>query len=816
MTRRWPILDARAPGTGSTRTATGHLAPVLAPPIEGDGNADRIDPRIGRPHRFADPIVTAVSRVALVGNSLPRRCGIATFTTALQQALAAARGGVQTCVVAMSDHDHVYDYPPAVCLEIRDGRLGDYEQAAAVLNADRDGVVSLQHEFGIFGGEAGGHIMALMSRLTIPVVTTLHTVLARPTAAQHGILDRILGASSRVIVMAEKARELLHAAHQVPAGKIQVIPHGTPDFAFVEPDAAKAELGFAGRPVILTFGLLSPSKGIEVMINAVPAILRRCPDAVYVVLGATHPNLVRDQGEAYRHGLMAQAKSLGISESVIFLDRFVDQETLLRFISMCDVYVTPYLNEMQMTSGTLAYSFGLGKAVVSTPYWHAKELLRDGRGILVPFGDVAAVGERIAELLTDDDRRLAMRRRAYASSRPMIWPRIAERYLAAFEAAARKPVPSTAARPPTASIAREHRTLPAIETGHFLSLCDDTGLFQHALHCVADRSHGYCTDDNARALLLACALEKGAEHSLPATLPGRFCAFIQSAWNRDARRFRNFLGFDRGWLEEQGSEDCHGRALWSLGECARSGGNASQRRWASSLFADALPVVESFRSPRAWSFALLGLDAYCAIMADDQGARRMRELLAERLLSMLVAVGTYDWEWFEEELAYDNARLPQALILTGYSTAKPFYVSTGSRCLRWLMTLQTAPAGHFRPVGTQSFGAKRRPPLPFDQQPLEAAATISACFAAWRADGDLAWKAHAMRAFDWFLGRNDLGLPLVDPESGSCRDGLHPDRANENRGGESAVSYLLALAEMRQFERLTALRRRHQPPIAVA
>src|SRR6185437_15715859 len=452
--------------------------------------------------------------------------------------------------------------------------------------------------------------------------------------------------------------------------KIEIIPHGTPDVAFVEPDEARAALGFAGRSVILTFGLLSPSKGIEVMIDAMPAILRSRADALYVVLGATHPNLVRDQGEIYRESLQARARALGISDHVVFMNRFVDQPTLLRFIAMCDVYVTPYLNEAQMTSGTLAYSFGLGKAVVSTPYWHAQELLAEGRGILVPFGDAAALGREIAALLTDDPRRMAMRQRAYTSSRPMIWPKIAEGYLAAFDQARlahRIRIIARRARREQCRPAVTAMEQPAVQIGHFLSLCDDTGLFQHALYCVPDRSHGYCTDDNARALLLACALGGPGEKSLPEPLTNRFAGFIQHAWNPDVKRFRNFMSFDRCWLEEQGAEDTHGRALWALGQCTLSDQNASRRRWATALFAETLPSVERLRSPRAWCFSLLGLDAYCAALPRNADADRLRRLLADKLIDLLAAVETDDWQWFEEGLAYDNARLPQALIATGQS-----------------------------------------------------------------------------------------------------------------------------------------------------
>jgi len=755
--------------------------------------------------------MTRPNRIAFIGNSLPRRCGIATFTTDLQQAISATGPSVETSIVAMNDHGDAYDYPAAVNFQISDDRIGDYVGAAEFLNAGRFDAVSLQHEFGIFGGEAGSHLLVLLSRLTMPVVTTLHTVLAEPTLVQRRVMDAIVDASSRVVVMTEKGKVLLRTVYRVPADKIEVIPHGIPDFAFAAPDDAKAELGFSGKSVILTFGLLSPNKGIEVMIDAMPSILKSRPDAVYVVLGATHPNLVREQGEAYRESLLARVRNLGVESNVVFLDHFVDQSTLLDFISMCDVYVTPYLNEAQMTSGTLAYSFGLGKAVVSTPYWHAQELLAGGRGILVPFEDSPTIGGAIAGLLTDDVRRQAMRERAYADSRSMTWERIAERYLAVFEATTRAYRLKVIPRVDKGEFSCDIRKPPEMQISHLLSMCDDTGLFQHAVHSVPDRSHGYCVDDNARALLLACALNNPGEQRLSEALTSRFAAFVQHAWNPDLRQFRNFMSFDRRWLEDKGSEDSHGRTLWALGECARSDVSPSRRRWAAALFELALPAVEGFHSPRAWAFALLGLDAYCAVTEADCLTLRLRRLLADRLTAMLATVETKDWVWFEDGLAYDNARLPQALLLTGLSTETSGYIDAGLRSLRWLMTLQTTPAGFFRPVGTESVGDQRRPPLPFDQQALEATATISACLAAWRADGIGAWKTEASRAFGWFLGENDLSVPLVDLETGSCRDGLHPDRANENRGGESVVSYLLSLAEIRQLARVSADRAKPAP-----
>ena len=743
--------------------------------------------------------------VAFIGNHLPRRCGIATFTHDLHQAVATAGPNLDTCVIAMTDPSSVYAYPKPVRFQVRDNAIDDFRLAAAFLNAGGFDVVSLQHEYGIFGGEAGANILELLSRLRMPVVTTPHTVLAAPSPAQRAVLTRIIDLSAKLIVMSEKGRHFLQTAHAVPAKKIEVIPHGIPLFPFIEPQNAKAKFGFAGKPVILTFGLLSPSKGIETVIDAMPAILKTSPKAVYVVLGATHPNLVRDQGEAYRESLMLRAERLGIANHVVFFNQFVDQATLLDYISMCDVYVTPYLNEAQMTSGTLAYSFGLGKAVVSTPYWHAQELLADGRGILVPFGDAAATAAEISGLLTNDVRRHAMRKRAYATSRSMTWPQSANAYVSAFQAA--RGADRRSSERPRGFVnghdagGSEPFAVPDLRIGHLLAMCDSTGLLQHAVYSVPDRAHGYCVDDNARALLFACSLGADGEPRLPDKLTTQFAAFIQNAWNPDTRRFRNFMRYDRRWLEAIGSEDCHGRTLWALAVCAAMDTDPSRQKWAANLFRSALGSVETFTSPRAWAFTLLGLDAYCATMPGDVAADRLRRVLADRLLSLLSANKIGSWAWFESVLAYDNARLPQALVVTGLEMDSRAYVEAGLESLRWLMTKQTAPSGCFRPVGSESFGKIRAQPAQFDQQPVEATATIAACLAALRADDSPEWSAGAKLAFSWFLGANDLQVPLADLATGGCLDGLHADRANQNMGAESVLSYLLALLEIRQFSR---------------
>ncbi|WCT80033.1 glycosyltransferase family 4 protein [Novosphingobium humi] len=725
-------------------------------------------------------------RVVFIGNALPRRCGIATFTTDLELAVRHLDDVAQTAIIAMCDPGGQYAFPPHVRWSIAQEDAGGYLAAADFIHEQGFDVASLQHEFGIYGGEAGDHILGLIAALRIPLVTTLHTVLDRPSDAQRKVTMAILAASARVVVMAQKGRSVLIDIYGADPGKIVVIPHGIPDMPLIIPQQAKEKLGFSGHRVILTFGLISPNKGIETMIEAMPVVLAAAPDAVYVVMGATHPTLLREAGEAYRESLIARVHDLGLVGHVVFLNRFVDRPELLQHIAMCDVYVTPYLAESQMTSGTLAYSHGLGRPVVSTPYWHALELLTDGSGALVPFGDADGLGAVVADLLTDEGSRLAMGRRAYVASRAMTWGNTALRYRDAFRAACRKSLPA----------------LPVLPLDHFAAMCDDTGLFQHAVYGIPDRSHGYCIDDNARALLLCCGMAAGTQADVVKTMQPRFAAFIQHGWNPDASRFRNFMGYDRRWLEDVGSEDSHGRTLWALGASVAQRHDPQLAQWAGALFERALAKLKAFTSPRAWAFALLGLSFYCGARPNNHEARRLQLTLGGRLHARLLACESQDWVWFEDRLTYDNARLCEALIVTGKGCGSRDLVDDGLRSLRWLLNRQTAPEGHFRPAGSQGFLLiSRETPLCFDQQPLEACATIAACLAASFVDGAPLWHVEAHKAFAWFTGANDLGVSLVDIATGSCRDGLHPDRANENRGAESLLSYLLSISDMRQFER---------------
>lgn len=742
-----------------------------------------------------------IRKIAFVGDYLPRKCGIATFTHDMHASIAGSYLETECFVVPVNDRPDGYDYPPEVRFEIAEQDLESYQRAADFLNFANTGLVCLQHEYGIYGGAAGSHILGLLRDLRMPVVTTLHTVLREPDTAQRRVLMELAELSARVVVMTERARTFLREIYRVPECKIDLIAHGIPDTPFVDPNQYKDQFGVEGRLVALTFGLLSPNKGIEHMLRAVPEILKSFPNFVYIVLGATHPELVRQQGERYRLSLERLARDLGIRKHVIFYNRFVELKELTEFIRAADVYVTPYLNPAQITSGTLAYSFGCGKAIVSTPYWHAEELLAEGRGVLVPFADSKALAREISGLLGDEARRERMCADAYRLGREMIWEESAIRYMDSFLRARQgrqeQPFKPLVVR----TLAEQQAELPDWRLDHLSRLTDSTGIFQHATHTIPNFAEGYCTDDNARALMLTVLLEElGQGEGVVDGLATTYAAFLQAAFDRERRRFRNFMSFDRRWLEDVGSEDSHGRAVWALGTCVGRSQRADLPAWAATHFELALPAVLETTSPRTWAFTLLGIQQYLRRFAGDRLATQHRETLTARLLEHYDSNATPDWPWFEDIVAYANARLPQALIASGNEGGNARALEVGLSSLDWLVKLQTAPQEHFRAIGCNGFYHKGLERAQFDQQPIEAHATVSACLEAYRVTHEATWLNHARSAFEWFLGRNDLGEELYDSATGGCCDGLQQDRINRNQGAESTLAFLLSLAEMNLLE----------------
>lgn len=759
----------------------------------------------------------ALDRIAFLGGFVPRLCGIATFTHDICEAVAVATPASLCFAGAVNDRPEGYQYPPRVRFELMEKDLDSYRRAADLLNFNNADVLCVQHEFGIYGGAAGSHILALLKEVRMPVVTTLHTVLRTPDAMQRRVMMELVERSNRVVVMAAKGAEILREIYEVPEAKTDIIPHGIPDIPFVDTSFYKAQFGVEGRTVLLTFGLLGPGKGIEYVIEALPEIVRRHPNVVYLVLGATHPHLVAREGETYRLGLERLAEDRGVKDHVIFHNRFVSLEDLKEFIGVTDIYITPYLNEAQITSGTLAYVFGAGKAVVSTPYWHAQELLADGRGILVPFRDSQAIAEGVCEFLGSPERMEKTRQTAYRMGREMIWPAVAKRYLASFQQARA----DRRARPRHAfagwTLASRSYDLPPLRLDHIISMTDDTGIFQHAIFNVPNYREGYCTDDNARAFILCNLLDElGGEppektRADLAKLATIYIAFLSAALNQGGGRCCNFMSHTRSWLEVSGtvatgSEDSHARALWAAGVGAGRSRIDGHRKLSAQLFERGLPLVEAFSSPRAWAFTLLGIHEYLRRYAINPMVNSIRDSLTEKLVTLWKNCATEDWPWFEPSVTYDNARLCQSLILSGqwmpHSELATEALKIGFQSLRWLVSLQKTQKGHFRPIGSNGFYQREGARADFDQQPVETHAMVSACLEAYRATQDESWSHEAKRAFEWFLGRNDLGLPLYDPSTGGCGDGLHADRVNENQGAESTLAFQLSLSEMNYAQHL--------------
>ena len=747
------------------------------------------------------------TRIAFVGNYLPRECGIATFTTDLCSALAVEYGSARLFAIPVNDPESSYEYPEQVRLEITQDDLASYERAADFLNFNGNDLVCLQHEYGIYGGVAGRHILTMLRRLKMPIVTTLHTVLREPDAHQRAVLEEIAQLSDRLVVMSDLGSQLLGEVYAIPSGKIDVIPHGVPDLPFMDPNYFKDKFGTEGKSVLLTFGLLSPNKGIENVILALPAVLARHPNVTYIVSGVTHPHIRKRDGERYREELQTLAARLGVSDHLIFNNRFISNEELVEHVGAADIYITPYQQEAQVVSGTLAIAFGAGKAIISTPYWHAKELLAEKRGVIVPFGRSDAIAEAILALLENDAERHAMRKRAYLHSRGTTWPKTAHAYMSSFQRArferSLQPRPKQLLDE-SMDLMDGTGCLPILNVGHLLALTDDTGILQHAIFSVANTSEGYTTDDNARALMVSSRLDEDIAYGgdeKHVNLSSRYLSFLWLAFHTESGRFRNFLGYDRRWLEDVGSEDSHGRALWALGSVLGRSQDAGLRGAAGRLFEASVPAALTFSSPRAWAFSVLGLQAYLDWFPGDRVIQGIRNALANRLLDIYDRCRSDQWHWFEESLSYSNARLPQALILTGWRSNNKRMVEAGIESLEWLVAAQQGGDSEiFVPIGSNGFFAQGAKKARFDQQPVEACATVSACQEVYRLTRDSRWQTEARRAFRWFLGKNDLLAPLYDPITGGCRDGLHPDRVNENQGAESTISFLMALLEMRAAE----------------
>lgn len=736
--------------------------------------------------------------VAFISTYVPRLCGIATFThdnaAAVSRALGKTLGQTSKVqIVALHRPADTFRYGPEVGFVLRQPQRMDYTEAAEFLNISSVDVVCLQHEYGIFGGDDGKYILDLLEALRKPVVTTLHTVLKQPSEGQMKTLQRLCAISNQVVVIAEKARGMLGEIYGIPLEKIVRIPHGVPNVPFMDPGYYKDQYHLEGRKVLLTFGLIGPGKGIEHAIEAVALLAKDFPTLTYVVLGATHPEVKRQFGEAYRTSLEQLVELRGIKDNVLFFDRYVSDDQLHEFLLMADLYVTPYLAKEQISSGTLSFAMGCGKAIVSTPYWYAEEMLADGRGLLSNFADPQGMADQLRRLLSDEVECNQIRKKAYQFTRSMVYDEVGHLYLHAFSRAAEAGVPSTVTRRAVTT------GLPEIHLDHLRILTDGTGLIQHAIFATPDRSQGYTTDDNARALRFVVRYWNLFKDDSVLPLIQTYLAFFLYAFNDQTRRFRNFMAYDRHWLEENGSDDSQGRTLGALADTLLYAPNDSIAGIAKRIFEQALPATRDLVSPRAWAWTILACDTFVKRFGGAREVREVREDLSARLIGAFENNASSDWPWCENEVTYDNGRICKALMVAEAIADPPNRTDFGLQSLQWLMEVQTDPRdGHLSIIGNNGWMQRGGAKAQFDQQPIDAAALLSACHDAYRLTGDARWKSDMKKCFNWFLGANDLNMPLYDFKTHGCHDGLHDHGISRHQGAESTLSWLMSALRMHQ------------------
>ena len=730
-------------------------------------------------------------KIALIGNYPPRKCGIATFTYDLNKGI--KENGVVTEVVAMNDGYEKYFYPPDVCFDIEQNEVASYINAATYLNTNDFDAVILQHEFGIFGGRDGSHIIQLVKRLRIPVFTTLHTILDDPTPGQKYALEEIALYSQKCISMSYKGINILQSVYNIPEDRIYHIHHGVHKINLGNPDFYKKKFGVENKFVLLTFGLLSRNKSIEVVINALADVVKKYPQVVYIVLGATHPHVVKKDGEEYRYSLMGLVKKLNLEKHVIFINRFISNNELFEYLNGCDIYLIPYSVEKQITSGTLIYAMSAAKPIVSTPFWYAKEMLADNRGVFFNFGDAKQLSTILDDLMSDRNKRERLAQNAYNLAKECFWPKIGKQYIDMINTNIKgdREVKHKSGPYQITEIEDFKFTLPPLKLTQLIVLTDNTGILQHARYNVPERSHGYCTDDNARALMLSVMLQNDFQDTVELKkLISTYLSFIDYAYNPAVGRFRNFMTYNRNWMEEVGSEDCQGRVIWALGYISVHTNDASFYQHANYLFDKAIDIITHLKHPRAIAYAILGLTYHVEINYQETRISLLQTKADELYHIFDRTIDDKEWPWFDNVVTYANCRIPQALIATGLFLKKELLIQRGIKLLDWLIEKQFIN-GIFSPIGNNGW-MTREGKAQFDQQPIEAHGMIDACLQAESFMKNGKYEDFALKAFAWFFGDNDLSIPLYDFASGGCRDGLQAHGVNLNQGAESTISWLMS------------------------
>jgi glycosyltransferase involved in cell wall biosynthesis len=727
-------------------------------------------------------------KICYIGTFPPRECGIATFTRNLADSMLTASDEAESnqgFVVAINDNGLSYDYTREVKVVIRQEEQADYLEAANFINLSGANVCVLEHEYGIFGGQDGIYILPLLYRLKIPFIVTLHTVLKSPSYNQRAVMVEICKLAQSIVVMSQTAIDMLTAEYQIAAEKIALIAHGVPDMQF-DQQSSKKEFKLSSKKVLLTFGFIGRNKGIETVLKALPAVVGNYPEVVYIVLGKTHPNVIRHSGEEYRIYLMRMVKKLGIEKHVIFLNDFIDQSELFKYLSASDIYITPYTNEAQITSGTLSYAIGAGSAVVSTPYWHAAELLAEGRGRLFDFNDSDALSAILLDLMDHPQVMTDLRKNAHDYGREITWPKIGKKYVQLAE--------KVVAEQPEVLVKKEiildPLLLPPFLLDHVKRMTDDTGIIQHAKYGIPNLKEGYCLDDNARALLMVLMAYKRNKSSLALQLSPTYLSYINYMQNPDGL-FRNFLSFNRNFLDEVGSEDSFGRTIWALGYLLGNAPNDAFYQTGREIFFDAAPHFVKLKSIRSIANTIVGICYYLKSNPSDESMLSILGKLATRLVTEFSMHQSEDWHWFESLLAYDNAFLPLALLHASEFLNDEKVRQTAMESMDFLSET-TLKNGYLSIIGNENWFKKEGEKSMFAQQPLDALAMVLMFHQAFRLTKDKAYTTQLNTCFMWFLGENDLRISLYDFETKGCCDGLESWGLNRNQGAESTLAYLIS------------------------
>jgi glycosyltransferase involved in cell wall biosynthesis len=742
-------------------------------------------------------------KLAYIGTYPPRQCGIGTFTMNLYKSMVEnneiIRDSIEGFIVAMNDHDQIYNYPEEVKFTIRQEHQRDYLSAVEFINLSGADLCILEHEFGIFGGQDGVYILSLLHRLEIPLIVTLHTIIKAPSYNEKVILIEICRMANKLVVMSHKAIEFLTSIYNIEKEKIVFIDHGVPDIQFSQVQS-KEEFNLENKKVLLTFGFIGRNKGIEVVIKALPKVIEKYPDVLYMVLGKTHPNVLRYSGEEYRNYLQHLVKSLNLSDHVFFLNEFINQKELFKYLSASDIYITPYTNEAQITSGTLSYAIGVGSAVVSTPYWHAAELLKDGKGKLFNFNDSDGLSAILLGLLDNPDELKNLRKKAYEYGRKIIWPRTGEKYVEV----AKTILEGKPKLPAKKEIILDPLILPPFSLAHIKRLTDDTGIIQHANFGIPNLKEGYCLDDNARALLMVLMAYRQKKDTLALDLSPIFLSYINYMQNKDGT-FRNFLSFNRNFLDKVGSEDSFGRTIWALGYLLGNAPNDAYYQTGKSIFFNASPNFEKLQSVRGIANTIVGISYYLMNNpSDDSMMERLRNL-SYKLIKQYEENSSADWKWFEPLLAYDNGMIPLALLHSAEILKDNKLTETALETMNFLAKI-TLKDGYFSAIGNEKWYEKGGERSLFAQQPVDALAMVLMYHQAFHLTQDKEYLTKLFACFMWFLGENDLSMNLFDFETKGCCDGFESYGVNRNQGAESSLAYLIShltvLLAFEEFEKI--------------